>query len=61
MINVLKSNCGLLPKILTQSVAPPRGHHRYGQERYHRVWKNVVMPQLLFGRMFIVWYCYCII
>ena len=54
MINVLKSNCGLLPEILAQHVAPLRGHHRNGQERCLRDWKNVVMPHILFGRMFIV-------
>ena len=44
--------------LLTQPVAPPRGHHRNGQERCPTDWKNVVMPQILFGRVFIVWY-YC--
>ena len=54
MIIVLKINYGLLPGLLTQPVAPPRGHHRNGQERCPRDWKNVVMSQILFGGMFIV-------
>ena len=36
MINVLKITCGLLAEILTQPMAPPRGHHRNGQERCPR-------------------------
>ena len=52
--NVLKINCGRLPEILTQAVAQPRGQHRNGQERFPRDRKNVVMPQIFFGRMFIV-------
>ena len=54
MIIVLKMKCGLLPEILKQPLAPPRGRHRNGQERCPRDWKSVVMPQILFGRMFIV-------
>ena len=49
MIIVKKISCALLPEILTQPVAPPRGHHRNGQERCPRDWKNVIMPQILLG------------
>ena len=49
MINVLKIPCGLLAKILTQPMAPPRGYHRNGQERWPGDWKkfNIVMPYKL--------------
>ena len=40
--------------LLTQPVAPPRGHHRNGQELCLTNWKKVVMLQKLFGRVFIV-------
>ena len=40
--------------LLTQPVAPPRGHHHNGQERCLTNWKEVVMPQILFGRVFIM-------
>ena len=40
--------------LLTQSVAPPLGHHRNGEERCPTDWKNIVMPQILLGCVFIV-------
>ena len=40
--------------LLAQPVAPPRGHHRNEQEHCLTNWKKVVMPQILFGRVFIV-------
>ena len=38
--------------LLTQPVAPPRGHHRSGQERCPTDWNTVAMPQIIFGRVF---------
>ena len=40
--------------LLTQLLAPPRGHHRHGQERCPTDGNNVVLPQIYFCRVFIV-------
>ena len=44
----------LLPEILTQPVAPPRGHHRNGQERCPKRLEECYYATNTFGRMFIV-------